>query len=64
MNVGFFKLHFRDARDLNQLLTKYVYYRGETEADIMLQLKTIVHKIGVIEATTITQEEYESNTQI
>ena len=62
--VGFFRLTIRDAHNMPNTLNIYKWCRGSTEDEVMLQLKTMCSKLGVIEATTITQEEYESNTQI
>lgn len=62
--VGFFRLAMRDAHNMPNVMYLYRYYRGNDEADVLLQLNHQCSKNGVLEALTITQEEYESNTQI
>jgi hypothetical protein len=61
--IGFFKCTYRDATNMPNILAKYVYFRALTEEEIILQLKTMCSKLGVLEAITITKEEYEENVQ-
>ena len=61
-HIGFFKITVADVR--TSKTTGYMYITTPTPEHMELAIQNYITKYGILTIESITQEEYESNTQI